>query len=363
MIIAEKHAINIKIKKILMLQLGDIGDVVWAIPTFRSVKSTFPEAELSIVTRKPFGDLLLDDSTISKVFQVDKKSFFKQLELSTNLRRENFDLLFDLRSDDRGAIMSFFSGAKMRGALYYPGLKWRNRAFTHLVDPPPQKERIFGAAEQTLKIVRGFGIAQITSVPQIVVNEELRKKMNKLLAAERFQTANGWVSINPFSRWSYKEWSMQKWHELVAFIWKEYKMPAIVLGSKDEIERAGQYQACALSPIINFAGRTTLREMAALLQLSRLHIGVDSAAPHIAAAVGTPTLTIYGPSDWRDWAPPGEKNQVVVPDMNCVPCYKKGCKGTGRSECLENLSVNKVQDKVALTLNGSILNLILMEKG
>jgi heptosyltransferase-3 len=350
MIISEKHAINIKVKKILMLQLGDIGDVVWAIPTFRSVKSAFPGAELSIVTRKPFGDLLLDDSNINNVFQVDKESVLKQLELSINLQREKFDLLFDLRADDRGAIMSFLSGAKMRGALYYPGLKWRNRAFTHLVDPPPQKERIFGAAEQTLKIVRGFGIAQITSVPQIVVNEELRKKMNKLLAAEKFQMANGWVSINPFSRWSYKEWGMQKWHELVAFIWRKYKMPAIVLGSKDEIERAGQYKACALSPIINFAGRTTLREMAALLQRSHLHIGVDSAAPHIAAAVGTPTLTIYGPSDWRNWAPPGEKNKVVVPDMDCSPCYKKGCDSSGQSECLESLPVGKVQEAVEMMM-------------
>jgi heptosyltransferase-3 len=180
--------------------------------------------------------------------------------------------------------------------------------------------------------------------------------MNKLLTAERFQTANGWVSINPFSRWSYKEWGMQKWHELVAFIWKKYRMPAIVLGSKDEIERAGQYIAEALSPIINFVGRTTLREMAALLQMSRLHIGVDSAAPHIAAAVGTPTLTIYGPSDWCDWAPPGDRNHVVLPDMDCVPCHQKGCKGSGRSECLENLSVNKVQNAVEMMINGSMLD-------
>ena len=100
------------------------------------------------------------------------------------------------------------------------------------------------------------------------------------------------------------------------------------------------------SPVYNFAGKTTLQEMAGLLKMSRLHIGVDSAAPHIAAAVGTPTLTIYGPSDWRDWAPPGEKNKVVLPDMDCSPCHKKGCDGSGRSECLETLAVKKIQDAV-----------------
>jgi heptosyltransferase-3 len=93
--------------------------------------------------------------------------------------------------------------------------------------------------------------------------------------------------------------------------------------------------------------------MAALLQMSRLHIGVDSAAPHIAAAVGTPTITIYGPSDWCDWAPPGERNQVVLPDMDCSPCHKKGCDGSGRSKCLDNLPVVKVQDAVETMLSNS----------
>ena len=63
--------------------------------------------------------------------------------------------------------------------------------------------------------------------------------------------------------------------------------------------------------------------MAALLQMSRLHIGVDSVALHIAAAVGTPTITIYGPSDWRDWAPPGDRNRVVLPIWIALPATKK----------------------------------------
>ncbi len=156
------------------------------------------------------------------------------------------------------------------------------------------------------------------------------------------------ITINPFSRWAYKEWSMAKWSELAQFIWQKYTMPAIVVGSTEERKRAERLVSTACSPVFNFAGKTTLREMPALLQLSRLHIGVDSAAPQIAAAVGTPTLTIYGPSDWREWAPLGEKNKIVVTDMNCSPCYKKGCNGSGRSECLDNLSVAKVSDAVEI---------------
>ena len=351
MLISAQHKINIPVRKILVIQLGDIGDVVWAIPAFWALKDAFPQTVLSVLVRNPNGDLLLDDFHIDKIFQVDQQSVFKGLRLLKNLRREKFDLLFDLRADDRGAFISFFSGARIRAALYYQGLHWRNKMFTHLANPPQAKERILGAAEQSLKIIRSFGIQETTSIPQIFVSTATKNKMGRLLKAENVAAKNGYVTINPFSRWPYKEWDMDKWRQLTFFIWQTYKMPVIITGSAAEKQRAEALAAIGRYPIYNLAGKTTLREMAALLQMSRLHIGVDSAAPHIAAAVGTPTITIYGPSDWRDWAPPGDRNQVVLPDMDCSPCHKKGCDGNGRSKCLENLSVAKVQDAVEKMLN------------
>ena len=352
MIIAAQHKINIPITKILIIQLGDIGDVVWAIPAFWAVKKAFPSAAVSVLTRKPNGDLLLDDPHINKVFQVDKQTVWDELKLLRSIRREKFDLIFDLRADDRGAFTSFFAGAKMRGALYYPGLNWRNKIFTHLVDPPPAVTRTYGAAEQSLRIIRGFGIKETTSIPQIFVSEKIKSTIKKKLIAENIASLKRYVTINPFSRWSYKEWGIDKWRQLISFIWQKYKIPILILGSEEERGRADKLTVVASpSPTYNLAGKTTLREMACLLQSSHLHIGVDSAAPQIAAAVGTPTITIYGPSDWRDWAPPGEKNKVVLPDMDCSPCYKKGCDGSGRSECLETLAVSKVQDAVERIMN------------
>ncbi len=339
-----QYKINISIRKILIIQLGDIGDVVWAIPTFEAVKSAFPHVELSVLTRKPFGDLLLDHISVDKVFQTSKESILRQLQLLVSLRREKFDLIFDLRSDDRGAYTSFLVCAPIRAALYYPGLSWRNRAFTHLVDPPQNNERVHSAAEQSLRIVREFGIKETTTIPKIHVSQKNKDKIIELINLEKIETERGFITINPFSRWSYKEWGIDKWQQLLSLLWEKYKMPTLVIGSSEERKRADELKAKANFPIHNFAGRTNLRELSALLQISRLHIGVDSAAPQIATAVGTPTLTIYGPSDWREWAPPGVGNQVVVPDMDCSPCHKKGCDGSGRSDCLETMTVNKVQD-------------------
>ncbi len=355
MIIAAQHKINIPIRKILIIQLGDIGDVVWAIPAFWAVKNYFPQSDVSVLTRKPNGDLLLDDPHIDTAFQIGKKNISEELQLIISLRRKKFDLIFDLRADDRGAYTSFFVGARIRAALYYAGLFWRNRMFTHLVDAPAtEREKTCRAAEQSLKIIKGFGIKESTVIPQIFVSSATKNKIETLLAAEKVAVKDGYVTINPFSRWSYKEWGMNKWCELISFIWQKYKMPVLIMGSEEERLRADQLTLDSGFPVYNLAGKTSLLEMAGLLQKSLLHIGVDSAAPHIAAAVGTPTLTIYGPSDWHEWAPPGEKNKVVLPDMDCSPCCKKGCDGSGRSECMETMVVRKVQDaveKMMMTIN------------
>jgi predicted lipopolysaccharide heptosyltransferase III len=347
MIRAARHEINMPIRKILVVQLGDIGDVVWMIPSLRAVKNAYPAAQLMIFTRYPNGDILQDDPGIAGVFQVRSgegmpdrlKGSYKLLR---SLRREKFDLVIDLRADDRGAITSFFTGAPLRAALFYPGLSWRNRLFTHLVSPLSVQERVFGAAEQSLQIIRGLGIKEESSVPQLIVSAEAERKVQQIIAAEKIAAKAGWVSINPFSRWAYKEWGMEKWRQVVSCVWQKYGVPSVIIGSAEEKERAAKLFSGIAAPVYNLAGKTSLREIAALLQMSLLHIGVDSAAPHIAAAVGTPTVTIYGPSDWRDWAPPGGKNKVVLPDMDCSPCFRKGCDGNGRSLCLETIEVDKV---------------------
>lgn len=350
MVVADQHKIDIPIKKILIVQLGDIGDVVWGIPSYCSIKRAYPQAKLFLLTRYPYGDLLLDDPHITDIFQI-KKNFRESLSLLLQLHKLRLDLVIDLRADDRGAITSFFTGAPIRVALHYPDLAWRNRLFTHLIiEPLPPKERVCGAAEQSLQIIRGLGIKEESSIPRITVSTEAEQKARQIIAKEKIVSKNGWISINPFSRWSYKEWEIEKWRLLISFIWKKYGMPALIIGSPEERERAEKLTQDALTPVYNLAGLTSLWEMPALLKSSRLHIGVDSAAPHIAAAVGTPTITIYGPSDWRDWAPPGGKNMVVLSDMFCSPCHQKGCNGQGRSLCMEKMDVKKVQEVVEKAL-------------
>ncbi|MFZ5994753.1 MAG: glycosyltransferase family 9 protein [Thermodesulfobacteriota bacterium] len=338
-------------ENILIIQLGDIGDVVWVTPTLWAVKEKYPAANVSILVWEGFGTLLAEDPSLHKIFEVRryKGSFFKkaieQIRFIRGLRKEHFDLVFDLRAGDRGAIMAYITGAPIRVSMLYRNVPfWRNMLFTHVVDPPAPPEKILGAAEQSLRIVREFGINTENTIPKLWVSGNVKEQVRQLLDRQNILNLNQrWITLNPFSRWQYKEWGYDKWVQIMDWMWDKYELSTVIVGSPEERDNASELAKNCRGRVFNLAGQTTLGELAGVLALSFLHVGVDSAAPHIAAAVGTPTITIYGPSDWKDWAPPGDNHRVVIPNNACVPCHKKGCDSTGWSKCLQNLETDKVQ--------------------
>jgi heptosyltransferase-3 len=367
MLLRDHFKITREIKNVLVIQLGDIGDVVWATPTMWAIKDTYPDASVSVLVREGFGCLLEEDPSIRKIFEVPNHqgSFASnvgaQLRLIKNLRREKFDLVLDLRSGDRGAFMAFMTDAPIRGSLYHTAVPfWRNWLFTHLLAGlPAPKERILGAAEQTLCITRGFGMVGKLTIPRLWVSNKVMKRALEIMAGcgitpVASDETRRWITVNPFSRWPYKEWADDKWASVINWLWDEFHLGAAVVGSKEEMKRAEELLKKCSGNVYNLAGKTTLAELAGILSLSHLHLGVDSAAPHIAAAVGRPTITIYGPSDWRDWAPVGDQHRVVVANMDCVPCYRKGCDDSGSSRCLEELWIEPVKRTICELIEKTI---------
>jgi heptosyltransferase-3 len=339
---------------VLLIQLGDIGDVVWTEPTIRAFRETFPSVQVSVLARSGFGDLLAAHPDVCRLFNVAAvkggilAEIPAQSALAGTLRRERFDVVFDLRAGDRGAVMAWLTRAPCRVSLYYDRdiPFWRNSLFTHIVDPPPLETLRMGAAEQTLRIVREFGIDTADRSPSLRVSEEVAGRVSDILREAGIEEGLRWVSVNPFSRWSYKEWPLERWVPVLDTLRERHHIAAVLVGSPDEVEKTSRLTARLRGPAFNLAGKTTLAELAGVLRRAAFHVGVDSAAPHIAAAVGIPTITLYGPSDWRYWAPPGDRHLVVAPADECVPCYQKGCEGKGWSRCLEEMPVERVLDAV-----------------
>jgi len=225
------------------------------------------------------------------------------------------------------------------------------------VEPPASEEPIRGAAEQSLRIVRECGIESRDHRPRIKISEDTRQRSSQLLEEVGIDKSNRWITLNPFSRWRYKEWKYEKWLEIIEWLRDQYDIVTVIVGAPAEREKADYIAAQCRGSIFNLAGKTQLDELAGILSLSRFHIGVDSAAPHIAAAMGTPTAIIYGPSSWFDWAPLGEEHIVIAPDCDCdcAPYHKKGCEGKGWSRCLEELSVDTVKQVLEGRINRFVI--------
>jgi heptosyltransferase-3 len=337
-------------ENILLIQLGDIGDVVLTTPAIRAVKETFPGARVSILVSRPYGSLLAADPNLFEIVEIARVrgSLFhllrEALALARQLRQKQYSLVIDLRTGDRGAVLSLLSGAATRVGYRVGNYHlWHRIAFTNVLRnlknaPPP----VHPGADQSLRVVRELGIGTADSTPRLFIAPNDQLRANVLLADAGIAFGNKLVTINPFSRWKYKEWDNKKWGEVIDRIWQDFHIPSVLIGSREEFASGQKIVAGREGYVINLAGKTTLGELAAAISLSSLHLGVDSAAPHIAAAVGTPTVTIHGPSDWQAWRVINDSHRVVSPRMECVPCNRCGCDDTGISQCLEHLQTDAV---------------------
>lgn len=339
-------------RNLLLLQLGEIGDVVLTTSTFRAVKETYPGIRLSVLVRKPCASLLETDPNLDEIIEVTKSGRKisevgrDNFDLVRRLRRAGYDLVIDLRTGDRGTILAFLTGAPVRIARYDPGQPfWRGWMLTRLLpDQPPGPSPVHPGADQSLRLVRALGIDTKDSIPRLLVQGKASERVQELLGSIGLRAEDRWVTVNPCSRRKYKEWVHDRWAEVANGIWERHRIPTIFVGAPEESGTTeGIVRRCA-GRAFTLAGRTNLGELAALLARSTVHLGVDSAPPHIAAAVGTPTVTIFGPSNWKSWIVPDDTHRVVHPDLECVPCNDTGCDGSGRSVCLEGLDTGKVLD-------------------
>ncbi len=340
------------IKNILLIQFGDIGDVVYSFPCIRALKETFSAARVVMAVQKKAEGLVNECRWADDVIAVDKKkrplfqALTYQKKFWLRVRNYQFDLVVDLRTGSRGAVLAFLSGAGQRVGRYTPvGNFWRARLFSHLVLPKGRKDQYI--AEYYHETLDYYGISTTALNPEITPGREKKKAVNDLLKNHNIPANRPTLAIQPFSRWQYKEWAVEKYIALINRLTELFDISVIITGSPDETVRNRTIvDSCDPKKVFNLAGLTTLDYLPALLQRACLFLGVDSAGVHIAAAVGTPTISLYGPSPAAVWAPKGDGNLVVTGDMPCIPCRDTGCQGSMRSRCLEELSLDKVASAV-----------------
>jgi len=342
---------------LLLIQLGDIGDVVLTLPAVRALHEHFPGAVIVAAVREKARDVMDDCPWVAEVLSINEASrspldeIRYQWDFFARVRRFHFDLAVDVKAGNRSAILALLSGAKQRIGFYdRNGRLWQNRVFTHLVSPGGRPGRHM--TEHYLGLMNAYGISTDRIWPEYHVPAERSRQVQRLFTERGVSSDRPVIAVQPFSLWKYKEWNAAKYVQLINWLISDYNVSVVITGSAGERARAEEILAHCPRNTCNLAGETSIGTLAAVLKFCSLFIGVDSAGIHIAAAVGIPTVGIFGPSSISDWAPRGPRHIMVYKDLPCLPCRNKGCDDSEVSRCLEELTLDEVKNAVAGQMRG-----------
>ncbi|MBI4644539.1 MAG: putative lipopolysaccharide heptosyltransferase III [Deltaproteobacteria bacterium] len=335
--------------RILVIKLKQPGDVLVSSPVLAALKEAWPQALVSYLVPQGTEEMITDHPLLDRVYVAERRgaTWSRTFPFLRELRRARFDLVLELSGGDRGAFYARITGAKERLGFGYGGRAfWHSFCFTRLLPPPPLRMHL---VEHNLEILRAMGIEPRTPRLQFFWKPEVETRVQELLASHSLSPKK-FVVMHPGAGWRFKCWTPEGYARIIEVLQKTKNLKVVLTGSKAPHEQelvAAILQESRATPI-NLVGRLTLKELGALIAQALFFFGVDSAPMHLAAAVGTPAVALFGPSGDFNWGPWGEGHLVIKKDWDCLPCGQDGCEGSKVSRCLVELSPEEVLEKMEM---------------
>ncbi len=341
------------LRRALVVKLRHHGDVLLASPVFQVLRNRAPDAEIDALVYEDTRDMLTGHPSIAQIHGIDRswkrrgvvEQARQESALLAVLRERHYQLLVHLTGHWRGVWLAQALRPRWCVGPERDNLLWR-WSFTHRYKLPRRTPR--HTVEANLDALRRVGMYPEEDEKSLVMvpGDEAQARVDAMLAAACL-AARGFIHVHPTSRWLFKTWSEAQSAELLRRLARDGHR-IVVTAAPDAREKAivGRILSEADVPVTDLSGQLSLRELAALTGRARLFFGVDSAPMHIAAAMGTPVVALFGPSGEREWGPWRVRHRIVTSDHPCRPCGNDGCGGGKVSECLTSLAVERVHSAV-----------------
>ncbi len=335
-----------EIARALVVKLRHHGDVLLATPVLAVLKSHAPALEIDALVYDDTAPMLEGHPALSALHAVGRnwrsagplERLASEWRLLADLRARGYGLIVHLSEHPRGAWLARLLGARFSVAPRVPGRgRFWERSFTHFYALPANGRR--HAVELNLDALRRIGIQPAIGGRrvQFVPGAEAEARVRALVPE------GGFVQLHPGSRWSFKSWTAEGNAALLQRLAADgHRVVLTSAPAPQELALAAEIERRAPGAALNLAGRLSLKELGALAARARLFIGVDSMPMHLAAAMGTPVVALFGPSGEHEWGPWHVPHRVVASGHPCRPCGNDGCGGGKVSECLTALPVDAV---------------------
>ena len=338
-------------RRILVTRMKFIGDVVLTTPLLHSLRIAFPSAHIAYMAEAQACSLLQHHPAVDQLIAYDfsRPAVLEQARVALALRRARFDLALDLFSNPRSALLTYLSGARVRVGLARAG---RGRLFTHQVHDDGAPKTAIRFHDQFLDAI---GVRPAEARPTLVVTADERDAMRLRFSDRGREGTDGrLVVLHAGATWPAKQWGAERYAVLAGLLTRDAGVRVLVTGGPRDGETVAEVvekSRGAAQP----AGALTLRELAALLSLADAFVGNDGGPMHMSAAVGTPTVGIFGPGEEQIWFPYAEVlgHQAMREDVPCHPCHLNVCNRPGESsmECMKKLTPERVLAAVLKALD------------
>jgi heptosyltransferase-1 len=334
-------------KNILIVKLSAIGDVIHALPVVYALKQAYPEARITWVVEKPSYDLLTNNPYIDEIIIFDKPKFkslsgllLNGYKLARQLKSHKFDLTLDLQGLFKSAAIAYLSGAPKR--LVYCNA----RELSHLIS-----QRICGKHENShvvnryLDVPRHLGVKIDKVLFPIHTTEIEAQKAEAVAKHAGFRIDNPYVVLAPGTNWESKCWPTTHFAKLADKLYDNNVIP-VIIGGPNDVRLANEIMSNTKIPPIDLTNKTSLKQLAYIIKNAKVFVGGDTGPMHLAAAVGTKVVAIFGPTDPKRNGPYGEANVVLQGDEKCLSCWKRTCKYGNQATCMSDVSANQVYDVI-----------------
>ncbi|MFH0762824.1 MAG: lipopolysaccharide heptosyltransferase II [Candidatus Omnitrophota bacterium] len=331
-------------RKILIIKTSSLGDIILSTAAIREIRKKFlHNYKISLLVAEEFKELLLACPYIDELIVADFKNKDKGLagliKLAGVLRRKSFDMVIDLQNNRKSHILSFLSGGPLRYG-------YDNGKFGFLINHSIKDEKPgVDPLRHQFRILEMLGIEFKDARLELWLSKEDYRHIEELLNSQWLTQNQRIVGINLSAsrRWVSKSWPRPHIVKLCQEL-AGRDMRVVITGSEDDAEEAGALIGAVKNiKLINACGKTTVNQLACLIKKCCAYICVDSAPLHIAAAMGVPTVALFGPTDPRRHLPPVNNCVVLKKNLACSPCYKSKCR---HKECMELIKPQEVLEAV-----------------
>lgn len=334
---------QIEASRICLIKPSALGDVVQTLPILPVLKARFPDAQISWVIRDSFANLLEAHPQIDEVIPFSRRSsvpywwgFLK------DLKKRQFDLVLDLQGLMRTGVMTAATRARWRIGIE-AAREGSHLAYNMTI---PETSRFVPAYQKYWNVADAFGSGKTSRETRIFISDEDKAWARKTLSAGEQSCPT--LAIHAGAQWITKRWPPESFAAVGAKAIRHFRCNIVLVGTADERPLTSQieqllHKFVPTGRVLNLAGQTSLKQLAAVLMETDYLLTNDSGPMHLAAGLGTPVTGIFTCTSALRSGPPGDQHELVSTNVDCAASYQKRCPKRGPQNlcCMDELEVTR----------------------